>query len=115
MKEIVVANNHWWRANLWRGSFVPRKSLVDHTGARIIVKPSWKPAGSRLATSRHGLSAALAAEDPSKSISLSVLFLARPPAVAVHRLLEVIKFRCDGLGNRSSRWQARPGRAGGGG
>ena len=35
----IVANNHWRRANLRRGSFVPRKSLLGHTEARIIVKP----------------------------------------------------------------------------
>lgn len=60
----IVANNHWRRTNLWRGSFVPRKSLLGHTGARIIVKPGWKLAGSRLA--RIGMVSARRCRGPVK-------------------------------------------------
>lgn len=71
---------------------------VSSTRVQIIVKPGWKPAGSRLA--RIGMLSLRAAEDPSKSISLSVVSLARLHR-ALHRLLEVIKFRRDGFEDRS--------------
>lgn len=72
----IVANNHWRRANLRRGSFVPRKSLVGHTGARNnrkTVAENWQEVGWQ--ESRYGLCGTT--EDPSKSISLSVFLLAR--------------------------------------